>query len=83
MDGQTDRMYHLIDTEEVQPIRQSTRTLPLVKQAEVYKMLEDKQRHGVTAPVHYRSHPEEKWRLQCLLRLQEDECYKQRQFPIA
>jgi hypothetical protein len=45
--GRTDRMYHLIDTVEVRPIRQSTRRLPLVKQAEVDKMLKDKEQHGV------------------------------------
>jgi hypothetical protein len=45
--GRPDKVYHFIDTREVRPIRQSTRRLSLVKQAEVARMLEDKERHGI------------------------------------
>jgi hypothetical protein len=45
--GLTNKLYHLIDTGDTQPIRQSPRRLPLAKQAEVSEMLDDMQRRGV------------------------------------
>jgi hypothetical protein len=41
--GQTDIMYHRIDTGEAQPIRQPPSRLPMAKQADVGEMLEDMQ----------------------------------------
>jgi hypothetical protein len=45
--GQTNKVYHRIDTGEARPIRQHPRRLPLAKQAEVSEMLEDMQRRGI------------------------------------
>jgi hypothetical protein len=41
--GRTNRMYHLIDTGDGRPIRQTLRRLPQAKQAEVSEMLDDVQ----------------------------------------
>jgi hypothetical protein len=41
------RMYHRIDTGDARPIFQSPRRLPLEKQAEISKMLNDMQRRWV------------------------------------
>jgi hypothetical protein len=46
-DGLTDRVYHHVDMGEARPIRQPPRRLHLTKQADVGKMLEDMQQHGV------------------------------------
>jgi hypothetical protein len=44
---QTNRAYHRIDAEEARPIQQPLRRLPMVKQVEVDKMLQDMQQLGV------------------------------------
>jgi hypothetical protein len=45
--GRTNKVYHCIDLEDGQPIRQPPRGLPLAKQAEVREMLDDMQRREV------------------------------------
>jgi hypothetical protein len=45
--GQTNKVYHSIDTADAQPIRQTPRRMPLTKQAEVGEMLDGVQRRGV------------------------------------
>lgn len=45
--GRNDRVYQIVDTGEARPIRQSLRSLPLQKQVDLDKMLDDIQRCGI------------------------------------
>jgi hypothetical protein len=45
--GETNRVYHSIDTGDARPIPQTQMALSLAKQAEVSEMLDDMQRRGV------------------------------------